>query len=423
MADKIYKIAILGIGGRGGDTYGNLLMGAKDRFEIVSLCDLKADRLARFGEKYGVDKSMLFTDEKEFFKEKRADILIIATLDNDHVRHATKAFEVGYDILLEKPITEHKEECEQILAAQKKYGRKALVCHVLRYAPAYLKLSELLNKGEIGKLVSISAIERLGYWHQAHSYVRGNWRTRKEAAPMILAKCCHDLDLLQYYAKSKCRSVSSMGDLYFFKEENAPAGSTARCVDCPHVDSCPYSAKVVYITNWENCGKPADVWPYNIIAQAPLTKEKLETAIEKGPYGRCAFRCDNDVVDHQIVMMQFENGVTAELTMTPFTRIGGRRYHFFGTYGDILFDETENTIKVSKYSRLEESYVISTRELVENGYGHGGGDQGLIDTLYDMLEGKAESSTSLDASVESHLMGIAAEESRLMGGALVEVHK
>ena len=181
--NKIFTVAIIGVGARGADAYGWLIHEAKDKFNIVSLCDLRQERLDRFSKEFEVPVNACFTDEKEFFKEKRADILLIATPDDHHVKHCLKGFALGYDIMMEKPITDNKEECDAVLAAQKKAGKKALVCHVLRYAPAFLKTAELLDGGEIGKLVAINALERVGFAHQTHSYVRGNWRTTKTAAP------------------------------------------------------------------------------------------------------------------------------------------------------------------------------------------------------------------------------------------------
>ena len=418
--NKIYTVAIIGLGGRGGDVYGPLIFEKKDCFQITAICDLKADKLSVFQEKFTLKDDCCFIDETEFFKEKRADLLVIATPDKYHVPHCLKAFELGYDVLTEKPLTENREECEALLAAQKKYGTKALVCHVLRYAPAFLKVAELLDSSEIGQLVAIDALERVGFSHQAHSFVRGNWRNREVGAPMILAKCCHDLDLLQFYAKSKCKSISSMGDLAYFKQENAPDGSTERCLDCPYADTCAYSAKKQYLTYWKELGSPEDHWPFNVMAQAPLTEEKIMQSLQNGPYGRCVYRCDNDVVDHQLTTMTFENGVKAALTMTAFTAVGGRRYVFHGTLGELVLDEASNTLTLHKYGQDAVIYTLS--DLNEKGYGHGGGDAGLVNQLYDMLLGKASQSTSLEASVESHLMGICAEESRLQGGKLVYVH-
>ena len=418
---KIYTVAVIGLGGRGGDVYAPLIFEKKDCFQIVALCDLNEEKLSVFQNKFGLSKACCFDSEEEFFKEKRADLLVIATPDKCHVPHCLKAFALGYDIMTEKPLTDNKEECEALLAAQKKYGGKALVCHVLRYAPAFLKAAEILQSGAIGKLVAIDALERVGYAHQAHSYVRGNWRNLQVAAPMILAKCCHDLDLLQYYAQSKCKSISSIGDLVHFKKENAPVDATEKCLDCPHADECTYSAKKHYIAGWDYHSNPEDCWPWNIIAQAPLTREKLIAALQETNYGKCAYLSDNDVVDHQLTMMTFENGVKATLTMTAFTAEGGRRLYFHGTHGEVVLEEEENILRVHIFGQEKKDYPLSG--LNEKGYGHGGGDAGLINQLYDMLSGNTSQATSLEASVESHLMGIYAEESRLQGGELMYIHK
>lgn len=418
MQNKIFTVAILGAGSRGADAYGTLINKQRDKFKIVSICDSRQERLDRFGKLFEVKKDLLFSDENVFFQEKRADLLIIATQDADHFRHAMRAFELRYDVLLEKPVTDKIDECKKLLDAQKKYNVKAMVCHVLRYAPAFIKLRELVESGVIGRLVGMNAIEGVAYWHQAHSYVRGNWRNSETSTPMILAKCCHDLDLLQYYADSPCKTVSSIGNLSFFKEEYAPENSTDRCVTCTHIDDCPYSAKAIYVDRWEKNGSPTDFWPYNVVAQAPVTKEKLQKAIENGPYGRCAFRCDNNVVDNQIVMMEFENGVKAELTMTAFS--SGRKYHLYGTHGEIYLDGRGVTLEV--FGKPELSKTFTPTEMNEKGHAHGGGDFLLVNTLYDMLTGKAPANTSLTASIESHLMGIFAEKSRLDGGKPYDVH-
>lgn len=417
--NKIFTVAIIGCGARGALTYGRLINKRKDQFKIVSLCDLREDRLTRFAAEFGVEPGNTFTDENAFFKEKRADILVIGTQDGDHVRHCLSAFACGYDVMLEKPITDKREECEAILAAQKKHGNKALVCHVLRYAPAYVKAKNLIAEGKIGRLVAIDLLEPVGNWHQAHSYVRGSWRNTEVAAPMILAKCCHDLDLLQWYAASRCVSLSSVGDLTFFKPACAPEGATAMCLDCPHKDSCPYSAKAIYLDMWKKNGAREDDWPTNVFVNAPLSEEKITDALKTSPYGRCVFHCDNNVVDHQMVQMTFENGVKASLTMTGFTIMGGRRATFYGTYGELTLDDDNVILK--RFG--EEPVVYPVSILLSGGYAtHGGGDEGMIATLYDMMAGKGDLSTSLEASVESHLMGIAAEESRLAGGVLVKVH-
>ena len=418
MSKNKFTVAIIGVGGRGGYAYGTLIAQLPERFEIVALCDINTDKLSYFSKKFNVVTQNLFTDEDEFFQEKRADVLIIATQDKDHVRHATKAFRLGYDILLEKPITDDRQEMQELLALQQETGCKALVCHVLRYAPAFVKAAELLASGTIGRLVSINAIEQVGYFHQAQAYVRGYWRKAENSTPMILAKCSHDLDLLQFYANSACESLSSVGDLTYFTSENAPAGATERCLDCPHQNTCPFSAKTQYLDNWLK--DRTDTYPYNVPCHAPITEEKMREALQKTMYGKCVFRCDNDVVDHQITQMTFQNGVKATLTMTAFTKHCGRRMEFFGTNGQITLDEVRDFIRVGVFGEPE--YEIKISDLLPPATMHGGGDYGIVHTLYDMLTGKASEKTALVHSAESHLMGIAAEESRKSGGKLIYVH-
>ena len=421
MEKKVFTVAIIGVGARGANAYGWQLNDATDKFNVVALCDILQERLDIFGKKFGVAEENRFLDEDEFFKERRADVLLIATPDKCHIRHALKAFALGYDVMTEKPLTDDLDECHALLEAQKKSGSKALVCHVLRYAPAFVKAKEFLEEGAIGKLIQIEALERVGFWHQAHSYVRGNWRNLDCSAPMILAKCCHDLDLLQYYAGSKCKSISSVGDLTYFKQENAPEGSTDRCVNCPHMETCAFSAKRIYVDEWHRRERPVDIWPFNVLTTAPITEEKLWKAIQEGPYGRCVFRCDNDVVDHQLTQMTFENGVKASLSMTGFTACGGRRIVFHGTEGEMILDEATNSLDVLHYVNGPTKIDISV--LSDCGYAHGGGDVYIIKKLYEILCGNGSIDTSLEASVESHLMGIYAEESRIKGGELIYVHK
>ena len=419
MSTKLFTVAIIGVGGRGGYAYGTLLSELKDKFQIVALCDVNQEKLAFFSQKFNISQENLFLDEELFFQKKRADVLIIATQDKDHIRHATKAFGLGYDILLEKPVTDNRQELEDLLTLQKKTGCKALVCHVLRYAPAFMKAAELIERGIIGKLVHINAIEQVGYFHQAQAYVRGYWRKAENSTPMILAKCSHDLDLIQYYADSTCESLSSVGDLTYFHKKNAPIGASERCLDCAHKDTCPYSAKTQYLDNWLKVKK--DVYPFNVPCHAPITEEKMRAALQNTLYGKCVFLCDNDVVDHQTVQMSFVNGVKATLTMTAFSRHCGRRMEFFGTNGQITLDEVRDFIRVGVFGQPE--YEIKISELPSASAMHGGGDYGLIHTLYDMLIEQVSEKTSLTHSAESHLIGIAAEESRKAGGKLVYVHK
>lgn len=421
MEEKRFSVAILGGGSRGLDTYANF-MNKTGHFDIVAVCDVRPVRLELAHEEYNVKKENCFLKEEEFFKEKRADVLVIATQDQDHVRQAIKALELGYDVLLEKPITPKKEECLALLDAQKKYNHKVVVCHVLRYAPVYLHVAKLINDGVIGKLIDIHAIEQVSFWHIAHSFVRGNWRNSDTTSPMILAKCCHDMDLLQFYANSKCKTVSSIGSLSFFKKENQPKDASNRCQTCKYIDTCPYSAKYVYVQRWKNAKCPETMWPQNVVCtEHPLTEEKIIKAYESNDYGRCVFDCDNNVVDHQETNILFENGVTANLCMTGFTGSNGRIYKFHGTYGEIDLDEERRELIIKRYAQKDE--VITFSQLPDVTGGHGGGDMGLVNAFYQALLSQENLCTTLESSIESHLMAFAAEESRLHDGEMIVLHK
>ena len=414
-----FTVSILGAGARGAKVYGRLMQRSPEKYRITHLCDLDRDVLDTAGAEFGVPAENRYTDDGTFLSERRSDILVIATPDRCHVRHCLGAMRLGYDILCEKPLTDSEEECEALLETQKKYGNKVLVCHVLRYAYSYLELKKILDSGRIGKPVSMNWIEPVGYWHQAHSFVRGNWRNTRDSAPMIIAKCCHDLDMIQYFAGARCKSVSSIGDIAFFKPECAPENSAERCCDCRLKNSCPYSAYRIYIERWKKSKCPVNYWPYNVLVSEPVTEEKLLEAIEKGPYGRCVFRCDNNVVDHQTVQMLFENGMTVTLQMNAFNRGGGRRISVYGTLGEAYMDD--KSIVLDVFGEPTEIIDITNKGRGMD-YAHGGGDARMIDALYNMISGEQPQETSLACSVESHLMGIKAEQSRQAGGQMLPVH-
>lgn len=420
--EKVITVSIIGVGARGGEAYGRYMYRLKDKYKIVALCDVNKERLNKYGDAYGVEGKNRFSDENVFFEERRSDLILVTTPDKLHVRMAKKALELGYDILLEKPISDDANELDELAKAAKNSSSRILVCHVLRYTAMVRKIKELLDEGKIGKLVSVDQTENVVFWHEAHSYVRGNWRNRSVAAPMIMAKCCHDLDLLQYFVGDRCRSVASMGSLSYFKKENQPEGAAARCVDCRYKDDCQYSAKRIYIDEWKKIGCPPSSVPQIMVTDAyPVTEQALTQALTEGKYGRCVFDCDNDVVDNQTCIMQFENGVTATLKMEAFVKRGGRDIRFFGTEGELEVLEGRNTITLRRY--LEEDQVWRISEISEDMEGqHGGGDHGIVNELYDMLTSqKTPLKTALDASLESHYMAIAAERSRLNGGRLVEL--
>lgn len=400
------RVAVLGLGSRGG-TYSDILVEKHKDCEIVAVCDYKEDKRRLAVEKYGVAPENVFAHSEELFaKGKIADILILATMDQDHYRQAIRALELGYDILLEKPMSPSEEECKEIIATAEKYGRKIAVCHVLRYAPFYTVLKEIIDSGEIGEVVTLSQTESVGYWHQAHSFVRGNWRNSDETSPMILQKCCHDFDIIRWLMGSSCKSVSSYGSLTHFVEKNAPVGAATRCMDC-NVKDCIYNAVEFYKKNPE--------W-FNFIANGYTD---VEEGLRVLPAGRCVYKCDNNVVDHQVTNMLFENGATAQLTMTAFSEYMKREIHVHGTKGEIIGDMGRQILDV--YIFKNGYRRIDINALGVELKGHGGGDIVLVKEFIDHVTGTGNIRTSAKVSLESHLMAFAAEKSRLAGGKPEEI--
>ena len=420
--NKIYTVAIIGCGNRG-SVYAKLMNAQPDRFKVVALCDTKpiqAENLAKF---INLDSNNLFFNTEEFLAEKRADVLVIATYDKDHVKQCLRAMELGYDVLLEKPISDSADEVRALLDMQKKTNCKVAVCHVLRYAPAFVLLDDIIKSGVLGKLIAIDHTERVAYWHFVQAYLRLHVIQQGNLHPTILAKCCHDLDLIQHYAGAKCKNVSSIGERGCFTKENAPEGATEFCLDCKHVETCPYSAKKVYVDKWIKSGKPEFVWPYNKVTQKfPTTEENLYEGIRTTAFGKCPYLLEIDdphTVDHQFVQMLFENGVVANLKMI-FSAKHGRLVTLYGELADAILDENQGTIEVVPHGKEKTVYKIS--DLISAAQGHGGGDGGIVNELYGILTGECTEYTTLEESLESHLIGIAAEESRLNGNKTITVH-
>ncbi len=423
MSGKIVRIAIAGVGSRGKNAYGLELLNMKDRAKVVAVADIDPERLALAGDAHGVPDEMRFPSaEAMLAMPKLADAMLVCTQDRQHVPHAVAALKKGYDVMMEKPISPKLEDLQEITKVARENGRRVVVCHVLRYTPFFQTIKKTIDSGVLGEIVSIQALENVRYWHQAHSFVRGNWRREEDTSPMILAKCCHDLDYLVWLCGKKCERVSSYGSLMYFKESNAPEGAALRCTQgCKAKESCPYDAEKIYLTNKDTgilCGNVE--WPIDVLAENP-TEEKIRHAIETGPYGRCVFHCDNDVVDHQIVNMQMEGGASLSLTMSAFTSIGGRTIKVMGTLGDLWGDMHENRIRIGVFGK--EPQVIDLGKEEKDFAGHGGGDRLLMEQFVDLMQGKEPDGTitTLETSVESHLVALAAEKSRLENGESIEI--
>lgn len=414
--------AICGCGSRGLDAYAPFQKRHPDKMKIVAGADPRAGRLAILREQYGVPEAMCFASDEELLAQPRlADAMIIATQDRQHVPTALRALEKGYHILLEKPISPRLDECRALQAKAHETGRMVVVCHVLRYTSFYAALETLLRRGDIGKIETIEAMEHVAYWHFAHSFVRGNWRRADETSPMILAKCCHDMDILRWLAGTPCRKVQSFGALDYFRSENAPQGATARCLDgCVCKDTCPYDAEKIYITG-ENCGiqRWGSSWPTNVITSNP-TEENVYAALRTGPYGRCVFHSDNDVADHQTVNLEFENNIHATFSVSAFTERCYRTIRVTGTLGEVEGDTAEKKLYLHRFGVGETTFDLNSPESAFAG--HGGGDEGIMQHFCDRLSsGGTEVLTSVDASVESHVMALAAEASRQAGGKTIDL--
>lgn len=417
---SLTTVVIAGAGGRGRLTYAPYSKKFPEQMKLVAAADRIPERLEEMRKEYGLAEEHCFPTVEEMFAQPRlADMAFICTQDAEHVRHACLALEKGYDLLLEKPVSADGGECRRLLQKAEELGRSVTVCHVLRYAPFYRKLKELLEEGALGRVISIQASENVGYWHQAHSFVRGNWRRSGETSPMILAKCCHDMDLLVWLTDSRCKRLSSMGSLSFFREENAPEGAPGHCMaGCPVKKECPYDAEKIYVTDpvtgYDTNGAG---WLQKAVMTYP-TREGLQETLRTSPYGRCVFRCDNDVVDHQSVTMEMENGITVSFHMCGLNRDNHRTIHVMGTRGDITGNLEEETLVLHRFGGGVEIFHMDVQETIS---GHGGGDYRM---LHDMFLARSKASgtlTSLRQSLESHYMALAAEQSRLSGGRMVEM--
>ncbi len=417
---KATSVVIAGTGGRGRITYAPYAKKFPEQMRLIAAADRIPERLEEMRQEYGLEQDKCFSSVEEMFAQPRlADMAFICTQDADHVRHACLALDKGYDVLLEKPVSADIAQCRQLLDKAEKLGRSVTVCHVLRYAPFYQKLKSLLEEGALGEIISIQASENVGYWHQAHSFVRGNWRRSGDTSPMILAKCCHDMDLLVWLTGSRCRRISSMGGLSFFRQENAPQGAPDYCMEgCPVKDQCPYDAEKIYVTDtltgYDTNGAG---WMQRAV-YGGTDREGLRAALGTSPYGRCVFRCDNDVVDNQSVTMEMESGVTISFHMCGLNQRNYRTIHIMGTGGDISGDLEEETLVLNRFGKEPEVIRMNVEETIS---GHGGGDYRMLADMFRARSQGQGTLTSLRQSLESHYMAMAAESSRLAGGRLVDV--
>lgn len=403
---KPITITLIGAGLRG-MIYSRYASERPEEMKIVAVAEPDDFKRNRAKDTFNIADDKCFKSWDELFAgPKQSDAVFICTRDRDHYVPAMKALELGYHVMLEKPMSPDWQECIDLGKMAEQQNKVLTICHVLRYSPFFQTIKQLLDEGRIGRLMSIQHNENVGYWHQAHSYVRGYFNSAERSSPMILAKSCHDLDLIQWFAGGTCTSVSSYGHLSYFRKENAPEGAPKYCIDgCPVADTCVYYAPDTYMI--ENGGWKAEA------ASRDQSYEARYKAMKEGPFGRCVFQSDNDVVDHQVVAMEFDNEVTAVFTMSAFTEKCNRTLKLMGTEGEIRATMETNEIQIRRFGSGREDLIRLVEP--EGHIGHGGGDKRLVQDFAKTIRhhGQHDSATSANASVQSHLMAFAAERSRV----------
>lgn len=411
---KKISVILIGAGDRG-TTYTREMKKYPDKYEVVAVADPNPARRQIVKEMFDIPESRCFKGDTEILAQpKMADLAVISTVDSGHYVPAMKAISLGYDLLLEKPVAPTARECAEIALAAEKKGVSVLVCHVLRYAPFYKTVKKILMENTIGEVMSAILVEGVGNIHQSHSYIRGNWHKESESAPMLLAKSCHDLDIVQWLLDKPCKKVTSFGSLTYFTEQNAPKGAPVRCADntCPIKDTCPYNCRKLYYEDKSLVNARSAITRHNAKGSVPTDDEILES-LRTTDYGLCVFHANNDVVDHQVVNMEFEGGTTVQFSMNAFNA-GGRYIRLFGTKGELYANARDTSIDVYTFEDKEHHRipVIKTEESIAGG--HGGGDQGIIMELYDYMSGNYEGYCAADISrsVKNHLIGFAAEKAR-----------
>ena len=378
-----------------------------DQAQIVAVADPLPEVRAAFAEANNIAPENCFEDWRELFSRgKIAEAALITTTDMLHTEPALAALDLGYDVLLEKPMAPNLSENMRLVQAAESAGRLLQICHVLRYTTFFGKVREIVQSGRLGRIINVTHAENLVYWHMAHSFVRGTWRNTEVAAPMLLAKCCHDLDILGWILGERAEWVSSSGSLMHFRPENAPAGAPLRCTDgCPAANECKFFAPRLYANDKHG-------WPFDVVTPKATVADRL-AALETGLYGRCVYHCDNNVVDHQTVSMQLESGATVTLVMNGHGDEECRTMRYDGTkatlHGKFAYTTYELTIADHLTGQVEKVEVD-----MGDASGHGGGDTGIMRSFINSLNGQPdEHVTSGRQSLESHLLAFAAEEARL----------
>lgn len=429
MKQKPVTAIIVGAGHRA-FVYSKLAKTDPDKLKIVGVADPNPVRRQKAMEEFGFGEDMCFESADELAeKGKLADAIINGTMDEQHLVTSVPLLNAGYDMLLEKPFAVNEKEMRELVACAKKNNSKVMICHVLRYTPFYYGIKEIVNRGEIGDIINIQTTEHVSYHHLSTSYIRGKWANSKKChTSMLLAKCCHDLDIMMWMmSETKPKKISSFGGKFQFKPENAPAGAGTICMkDCPLVDTCVYSTKRLYIDHPDRWA--FYVWDALEGIKNPTIEDKINLMKSDSPYARCIYKCDNDVVDHQSVMVEFESGATGTHNMVGGSSEPRRDIHIIGTKGEIFGNFEDSKFTVLKINPspdahneecdVEEHDLKVTGDMVGAYGGHGGGDERLAADFVKFIRGEEHSlaCTSIFDSVAGHLSVYLADQSRENGG-------
>jgi len=411
------RVVIVGAGARGNKVFANLIATMQTGFELAAVVEPDAERREAFCQAYGIPAERAFAHVDAFLAAPRCgDIAFICTPDPVHFTLCKAVSEKGYDVLLEKPIATSLADTLALLAVERACHNRIIVAHVLRYAPFFQAVRRLARSGDYGPILHVDLREHVGHWHFAHSYVRGNWRRAGDSAPIILTKSSHDLDLLAWIVGKPPMWVSSYGSLLYFNTAHAPEGATDRCVDCPHQDTCLYSATRFYVNE-------SPQWPFHVVSPVHDSMADRRKSIETGPYGRCVYRNDNDVCDHQVVALEFADGVLATFGLHAHTADNTRKITVLLEKAEIEGDLRQQRLTISHFTGEKDVLRIEEVPLGPPTDSHGGGDLQLLLMLYEHLtEGKhRELITSLESSVTSHVLAFLAEDSRVANGGRVRV--
>ncbi len=419
------EAVMIGAGNRATWSYGPYALQHPNEIRFIAVAEPDPERRARFASYHDIPVERQFASwEDVVARPQMARAAVNCTQDRMHHASTLALLAAGYDVLLEKPIAPTREECVALVEAAERLGRTLQICHVLRYTPFFTALYDIVNSGRLGRIITIDHRENVSYWHMSHSFVRGNWRNQALSAPMILAKCCHDLDILIWVMGRRVRRLSSFGSLAHYRAERAaelsPEPIPERCTDgCPIEATCPWYAPHLYgadihqrstLERFETRGfmlTAADMFN-------TLPEERWEK-LKSSPYGRCVYRCDNDVVDHQTLNLEFEDGATCTFTMHGHSDREGRTLRWDGTRATLYGDFSEGrpfALRIVDHGSLKEEVLHPAGD----GSGHGGGDFGLMRDFVKALNGeRTKHQTTARVSLESHLLAFAAEDARREG--------